>query len=96
MENLYRVIKRPITTERSMIFKDEYNKYVFEVDKNSNKSDIKRAVEEIFQVKVQKVSTMNFRGKTKRFRMKQGKRPDWKKAVVTLQEGDTIELFEGG
>ena len=95
MDNLYKILRRPITTERSMIFKDMHNKYVFEVDRQVNKNDIKKAVEEIFKVKVQKVNTMNFLGKTKRFRNKTGKRSNWKKAIVSLQEGYTIELFEG-
>jgi large subunit ribosomal protein L23 len=95
MENIYKVIKRPITTERSMGFKDKYNKYVFEVAGEANKNDIKLAVEKIFKVKVRKVNTMGFLGKTRSFRMRPGKRPDWKKAVVSLQEGYTIELFEG-
>jgi len=78
-----------------MGFKDKYNKYVFEVAREANKNDIKLAVEKIFKVKVRKVNTMSFLGKTRSFRMRSGKRPDWKKAVVSLQEGYTIELFEG-
>ncbi len=90
----YDIIKRPIITEQSM---DQVadRKYTFEVAKNANKIEIKKAVEEIFKVEVEKVTTMNYDGKPKRQGVFAGKRADWKKAVVKLKEGSkTIELFE--
>lgn len=91
----YDIIKRPIITEQSM---DQVadRKYTFEVAKSANKIEIKKAVEEIFKVEVEKVTTMNYDGKPKRQGVFAGKRADWKKAVVKLKEGSkTIELFEG-
>ena len=91
----YDIIKRPIITEQSM---DQVadRKYTFEVAASANKIEIKKAVEEIFKVEVEKVTTMNYDGKPKRQGMFIGKRADWKKAVVKLKEGSkTIELFEG-
>lgn len=88
------IIRRPIITERSM---DQVadRKYTFEVAKGANKIEIKKAVEEIFKVEVEKVTTMNYIGKPKRQGVFMGKRADWKKAVVKLKEGSkTIELFE--
>jgi len=88
------IIKRPIVTEQSMDQVAE-KKYTFEVDKSANKIQIKKAVEEIFKVKVQKVTTINYIGKPKRMGVHLGKRADWKKAVVKLTEDSkTIELFE--
>jgi len=72
-----------------------FNKYSFEVDRNANKAQIKHAIEEIFNVTVTKVHTMNMRGKMRRRGMQIGYTADWKKAIVTLTEGDRIELFEG-
>jgi len=75
---------------------EQDRKYVFVVDKNSNKTEIKNAVEAIFGVKVARVNTINMRGKMKRMGRFEGKRPDWKKAIVTLTEDSkTIEFFEG-
>ena len=91
----YDIIKRPIITEQSM---DQVadRKYTFEVATSANKIEIKKAVEEIFKVEVEKVTTMNYDGKPKRQGVFAGKRADWKKAVVKLKEGSkTIELFEG-
>ncbi len=88
------IIKRPIITEQSMEGVAE-KKYTFEVAKSANKIQIKNAVEEIFKVKVQKVTTINYMGKTKRMGVHIGKRADWKKAVVKLtDDSKTIELFE--
>ena len=88
------IIKRPIITEQSMEGVAD-KKYTFEVDKSANKIQIKKAVEEIFKVKVQKVTTINYIGKNKRMGVHFGKRPDWKKAVVKLTaDSKTIELFE--
>lgn len=88
------IIRRPIITEKSM---DQVadRKYTFEVAKNANKIQIKKAVEEIFKVEVAKVTTINYSGKSKRQGVFVGKRADWKKAVVKLTESSkTIELFE--
>lgn len=88
------IIIRPIITEQSMAQMDE-NKYTFEVAKTSNKSEIKKAIEAIFSVKVAKVNTMNMRGKVKRQGMNVGKRPNWKKAIVTLtDDSQPIEFFD--
>ncbi len=88
------IIRKPIITEQSM---DQVadRKYTFEVAKGANKIEIKKAVEEIFKVEVEKVTTINYIGKPKRQGVFTGKRADWKKAVVKLKEGSkTIELFE--
>jgi large subunit ribosomal protein L23 len=91
----YQVIKRPLITEKGMRGNEEQNTVVFQVDRNANKLMIKQAVEAVFQVKVLEVNTLNVRGKKKRVRMREGSKPDWKKAYVTLREGDTITFFEG-
>jgi large subunit ribosomal protein L23 len=88
------ILKRPIITEQSMEGVPE-KKYTFEVAPAANKIQIKKAVEEIFKVKVQKVTTINYMGKTKRMGVHVGKRADWKKAIVKLTaDSKTIELFE--
>jgi large subunit ribosomal protein L23 len=89
------IIIRPIITEESM--EDmAYGKYTFKVDKRANKSEIKKAIEKIFDVKVDKVNTMNMLGKEKRMGVHIGRRPSWKKAIVTLTEDSKrIEFFEG-
>ena len=96
MANVYDIIIRPIITERSMV--DVANKkYVFEVAKDAGKVEIKKAVEEIFGVKVAKVNTINYDGKTKRMGAgRPGQRKSWKKAYVKLtDDSKTIEFFEG-
>ncbi|HBM81429.1 MAG TPA: 50S ribosomal protein L23, partial [Clostridiaceae bacterium] len=94
MESIYDVIKRPIVTEKSMAAMGN-RKYTFAVDINANKIEIKNAVEKIFGVKVQRVATMHIPGKEKRVGVHVGKRPDWKKAIVTLTpDSKTIELFQ--
>lgn len=90
----YDVLKRPIVTEASTDAM-ELNKYTFEVDARANKVQIRRAVEEIFKVRVTKVNTMWVPGKTKRRGLSVGRTSERKKAIVTLAPGDTIELFEG-
>lgn len=87
-------IVRPIMTERSTALREQFNQYVFEVSPASTKTDVKKAVEELFRVKVESVRTMNVRGKFRRFGRGGGLRSDWKKAVVRLKEGDKIELVE--
>ena len=95
MKNLYAVVRRPIITEKGTLQKEESNKVTFEVHPDANKHEIKEAVERIFKVKVHKVCTLNQRGKNKRIGRHQGKRSDWKKAIVTLGPEDQIEFFEG-
>lgn len=86
------IIIRPVITERSFDMQ-EYNRFTFEVAKTASKIEIAKAVEEIFDVKVLKVNTVNVKSKKKRVRNFEGKTRTWKKAIVTLAEGDTIELF---
>ena len=89
------IIRRPIVTEKSMMGIGE-KKYTFEVAKSANKIEIKKAIEEVFGVKVKSVNTVNVTGKYKRMGANIGKRPDWKKAIVTLKEDSkTIEFFDG-
>ena len=95
MMTSYEIIKKPIITENSMDQMAD-RKYTFEVAKEANKVEIKKAVEEIFGVKVEKVTTMRVLGKVKRMGANSGKRPDWKKAIVKLTESSkTIEFFDG-
>ena len=96
MKTAYDIIKRPIITEKSMAATAE-KKYTFEVAKDANKIEIAKAVEEIFDVKVAKVNTLNVQGKMKRVgRYPQGRTASWKKAMVTLTaDSKTIEFFEG-
>ena len=91
--NPHQIIIRPLITEKNTNLM-AYNKYCFEVDRHATKPQIKRAVEAIFNVSVTKVHTMNMRGKLRRRGMRYGYTADWKKAIVTLAEGDQIELFE--
>ena len=86
------ILIRPRITERTTELMAE-GKYVFIVDKRANKIQIADAVEEIFKVKVEKVNTVNVKGKTKRMGKTQGKRPNFKKAIVKLAPGETIEFF---
>ena len=91
----YEIIKRPIVTEHSMDQMAD-RKYTFEVAVSANKIEIKKAIEEIFGVEVEKVTTINMDGKVKRMGMNIGKRANWKKAVVKLTEkSKTIEFFDG-
>ena len=92
--NPYDVIVRPLLTERTTMMKEKQNQYVFEVRPTATKPDIRHAVEEIFKVKVLAVRTMNVGGKMRRLGRYQGQRPDWKKAIVTLGEGQKIDLVE--
>lgn len=95
MKNVYDIIKKPIISERSMENMQD-RKYTFAVAPNANKIEIKQAVEKVFGVKVERVTTMNVLGKYKRMGVHTGKRPDWKKAIVKLTpDSKTIEFFEG-
>ncbi|MBI5816165.1 MAG: 50S ribosomal protein L23 [Nitrospinae bacterium] len=88
------LIRRPIITEKASDAKDNANKITFSVDSRANKTEVKKAVEEVFKVKVDKVNIINVKGKRKRLGKTEGRRPDWKKAVVTIAEGQTIEVFD--
>jgi large subunit ribosomal protein L23 len=89
------IIVKPIITERTALLMEE-DKYTFQVARNANKIQIKKAVEEIFDVKVAKVRTMRMQGKMKRMGVHVGRRPSWKKAIVTLTpDSKPIEIFEG-
>lgn len=87
------ILIRPIVTEKSTALMEQ-GKYTFRVPLAATKVQIRQAVEQIFKVKVQAVNTMRYEGKVKRLGRTQGRRSDWKKAVVTLKSGETIELFE--
>ncbi len=91
--NHYQIIIRPLVTEKNTNLMS-LNKYSFEVDRKANKLQIKQAIETIFNVGVTKVHTMNVRGKLRRRGREFGYTRDWKKAIVTLAEGDRIEIFE--
>ena len=85
------IIRKPLVTEKS-VDNATMHKYTFAVDKRANKIQIRKAIEEIFRVRVDKVNTMNFKGKKRNFGRTSGKLSDWKKAIVTLREGEKIEL----
>ena len=87
------VIIRPMVSEKSYAGLEQ-NRYTFLVDRDANKTEIKEAVQQIWSVRVLQVNTLNRKGKSKRFRYTKGKRPDQKMAVVTLAEGDSIDIFE--
>ncbi len=91
--NAYDIIIAPIISEKSMSMLAE-QKYTFKVNANANKIEIKKAIEEIFKVEVDKVTTLNVIGKNKRVGVHQGKKSDWKKAIVKLKGTKTIEFFE--
>ena len=95
MKEPQKIIRRPLITEKSTQQKEESHQYIFEVDPMANKIEIKSAIEHLFKVKVLQVRTLNILGKVKRLGKRYGKRPDWKKAIVTLREGDRIDFFEG-
>lgn len=91
MKDSYSVIKSPLRTEKGTYLLP-LNKYLFWVDKKANKTEIKKAVEEIYKVKVEKVNTATVRGKKRRVRFVEGKTADWKKAIATLKEGEKIDI----
>ena len=95
MKSIYAIVKRPLFTEKGALLKEGENKILVEVNTDANKIDIKKAVEEIFKVKVDKVATINTTGKWKRQGKSIGKRPDRKKAIITLKKGEKLEFIEG-
>ncbi len=95
MKNPHEVIRRPIFTEKATYLKESENKLVVEVDRNANKIEIKRAFEELFNVKVEKVATINVRGKKKRWGRTEGRTSGMKKAIITLGKGEKLDFIEG-
>jgi large subunit ribosomal protein L23 len=93
--DIYRVVKGPHITEKSSLQKELYNKIAFKVDKRANKVEIRHAVESLLKTKVLNVRIENMKGKERRMGRNVGKRPDWKKAIVTLAPGEAIDFFEG-
>jgi len=93
-ERMYQVLRRPLITEKATLV-GEYNQVAFEVALDATKPEIKSAVEKLFKVKVTAVNTLRQNGKTKRFRGRPGKRNDYKKAIVRLAEGDSIDVTTG-
>jgi len=94
MKSFYDVIKRPVISEKGAALAEVGGRYVFEVASAANKNEIKDAVQKLFDVKVSKVRTMIQHGKFKRAGRDYAKRPNWKKAIVTLQEGNKIDFFQ--
>jgi large subunit ribosomal protein L23 len=89
----YQIVLRPLVTEKGTHQSTRYNAYAFQVNPVATKTQIKGAVEELFHVRVEAVRTMNRKGKKRRFRQAEGRLPNWKKAVVTLNPEDKIEFF---
>lgn len=95
MKDIYSIIKDPIITEKSMLLKEMGNKLVFKVDKKANKIEIKKAVETVLKLEVEDVNIINVKGKPKRVGFYFGKKPDYKKAIITLKPGQKFEYIEG-
>jgi large subunit ribosomal protein L23 len=94
MTKIYETLRKPLLTEKSLILRDSDNCYCFVVEKTATKPEIREAVETIFKVKVEKVASIALRGKVKKTGRYSGKRPDLKKALVTLKKGDKIDTAE--
>jgi large subunit ribosomal protein L23 len=95
MKNLYTIIKKPRFTEKGDSLKELQNKISVEVSNDANKLEIKKAVEEIFKVKVEKIATIHINGKWKRYGKFTGRKPDRKKAIITLKKGEKLDFIEG-
>ncbi|MBI4824191.1 MAG: 50S ribosomal protein L23 [Nitrospirae bacterium] len=95
MRDIYSVIKKPLFTEKGASLKETQNKVFVEVYKDVNKVDIKKAIEEIFKVKVEKVNMVHVEGKWKSLGKSKGKKPDRKKAIITLKKGEKLDFIEG-
>ena len=91
--NLYDVIRAPRVSEKTARLQEVSNQYVFEIAKTATKADVKAAVEQIFEVTVKAVNVVNVKGKNKSFKFRSGKRGDWRKAYVTLAEGQSIDVM---
>jgi large subunit ribosomal protein L23 len=94
MKDLFNVIQKPCLTEKGMTLQENNNQVVIKVNPSANKIEIKKAVEKLFNVKVDRVRTANMHGKQKRVGMRTGRCSDWKKAIVTLSEGHKIDFLE--
>jgi len=90
---LYNVIRAPRVSEKTARLQEVSNQYVFEVATTATKADIKAAVEKVFDVQVESVNVVNVKGKSKAFRFRMGRRPDWRKAYVTLADGQSIDVM---
>ena len=95
MKDIYAVIKKPLFTEKGGSLKETENKILVEVARGANKIEIKKAIEENFNVKVEKVATITVDGQWKKYGKSVGKRPDRKKAIITLKKGEKLEFIEG-
>jgi large subunit ribosomal protein L23 len=95
MKGPYEVVQRPLLTEKGTRLKEEANQYLFRVARTATKIEIKQAIEQLFKVKVAEVRTLRVQGKVKRMGRFSGRRAAWKKAIVTLKTGQSIELYEG-
>ncbi|HTO95506.1 MAG TPA: 50S ribosomal protein L23 [Myxococcales bacterium] len=95
MKGPYEVVQRPLLTEKGTRLKEEANQYLFRVARTATKIEIKQAIEQLFKVKVAEVRTLRVQGKVKRMGRFAGRRAAWKKAIVTLKAGQSIELYEG-
>ena len=95
MMDFYRIIKRPLITEKATKQKEQVNQLTFEVDRHANKILVRNAIEKIFKVKVLSVTVINVKGKKRVVGRNVGRKPDWKKAIVRLAPGENIEFFEG-
>ncbi len=89
-----KIIIRPIITEKSELMKNLNNQYTFEVKRDANKIEVRKAIEQLFHTKVDKVQVMNYDGKPKRMGAYAGRRANWRKAIVTLKKGEKIESLE--
>ncbi len=92
MKDEYSIVNYPILSEKGTRLSQSENKYVFKVRREANKVEVKRAIEKLYKVRVKDVNTIKVKGKSKRMGFSMGKRPDWKKAVVTLEEGETLSF----
>ncbi len=95
MKDPYSILRTPLLTEKCHDLKEKHNQVAFRVFPGANKVQIREAVEEIFKVKVQRVNVIVVAGKVKRLGRNKGRRPDWKKAIVTLKPGEKLEIIEG-
>jgi large subunit ribosomal protein L23 len=92
---LYRILLSPRVTEKTSLVGDQSNQYVFEVAPDADKAEIRAAVEELFEVNVESVRVVNVKGKNKTFKLRPGRRNNWKKAYVRIQEGQTLDFLGG-
>jgi large subunit ribosomal protein L23 len=92
--DIYKIIKRPIITEKTTKLKQQQNSYIFEVDINATKSQVKEAIEKLFNVDVEDVRTIIIKGKLRRYGRYEGYNPDWKKAIVKIKQGQNIKQID--